>query len=214
VLRSLPVPPFIGAVVVVIWGIGCGGASAGRDGQDETDAAGAGGLSTARSVALAEPLAEDLGRRLHGLYRGEPETTVVLPPAELAEILVPRAAERLADQPRLDLGPAVADGDPLGGARYLGVCIQGARLEPAEGPLGLRRDRWVVDRALVVGLRPGRRRVAAWVEGIFVQTVDGYRAIALQRLERPRWEHSDLDLAPCDMGSGRWDPQYIGSVTE
>lgn len=199
------VPPAAWVAAALWLAGGCGGAA------PATDNAGSAGQPGA---PLSEPLVDDLGRRLHALYGGAPEATVVLSRDDLERLLEPRAAERVAAQPRLDLGPAVAQGDPLGGARYLGVCVQGVRLEPPGGPLGLREERWVLDRALVVGIRPGRRRVAAWVEGVFVRTTDGVEAIALQRLERPRWEHSDLDLAPCDMGSGRWDPQYIGDVIE
>ena len=50
-----------------------------------------------------------------------------------------------------------------------------------------------------VGLRCG---VAAWVEGVFVYSNAGFKAIDLQRVEAPRWEHADLEIATCDMQAG------------
>lgn len=87
----------------------------------------------------------------------------------------------------------------LEGADYAGICLQGARVEPAGGVLGLQNDAWIFDRLLVIGRRPSGRRVAAWVEGVFVYTDVGFTALDLERVEEPRWEHSDLELAPCDL---------------
>jgi hypothetical protein len=84
------------------------------------------------------------------------------------------------------------------GAEYAGVCLQGARVEDAGGVLGLQRPGWIFARALVIGRRPGGQRVASWLEGAFVYSDAGFRALDLERVEAPRWEHSDLELAPCD----------------
>jgi hypothetical protein len=59
-------------------------------------------------------------------------------------------------------------------------------------------SRWTIERVLVIGIRPGGRRIAAWIEGTFVYTDAGIGALDLERVEQPRWEHSDLELAPCD----------------
>lgn len=131
-------------------------------------------------------------------------------PAELLyddrdlEVLVDRgavtriAARRLAHAERLAPEPArlrVA----LASATYAGVCLQGARPEEAGGPIGLVADGWVFDRLLVIGRRPMNRRVAAWLEGVFVYSDAGFAALDLERVEEPRWEHSDLEIAPCDL---------------
>lgn len=98
-------------------------------------------------------------------------------------------------------------------AAYQGICIQGSRVEPPHSPVGLLRPAWMFDRALVAGRRPSGRRVAVWVEGEFVYTDEGFRAISIGRVEEPRWEHSDLDLAPCDMEVGIRGAPYVVGVT-
>jgi hypothetical protein len=65
--------------------------------------------------------------------------------------------------------------------------------------LGLQADGWIFDRFLLIGRRPSGRRIAAWVEGVFVYTDAGFTALDLERVEEPRWEHSDLEIAPCDL---------------
>lgn len=108
------------------------------------------------------------------------------------------AARRLAHAAELTEDPERFRG-PLASARYSGVCLQGARPEPANGPLGLLADGWVFDRMLVIGTRETGRRVAAWLEGVFVYSDAGFAALDLERVEEPRWEHSDLEIAPCDL---------------
>lgn len=161
-----------------------------------------------------EPILFEVGRRLHALYAGAPEDRVLVDRAHLDAVLDPVAAARARRTPPVPgWAPDGVDRRLLGDADYLGVCVQGLRAETAGGPIGLREDGWVFDRALVVGRQPGNRRVAAWVEGIFVHTERGFRAIALRRLEHPRWEHADLDLAPCDMAAGGWGAQHVGMAT-
>lgn len=95
----------------------------------------------------------------------------------------------------------------LRSAEYAGICVQGAREEPAGGVLGLRENGWVFDRALVIGRRPGGRRIASWLEGTFLFTDAGFGALEIERVEAPRWEHSDLELAPCDLAVRRDLPE-------
>jgi hypothetical protein len=86
-------------------------------------------------------------------------------------------------------------------ASYVGFCIQGAHAEPANRSYGLRADAWIVDRMLVVAKR-GRSRTAAWVEGTFLYTDQGWRALSVSRIEPPRSHHTDLEVAPCDVEYG------------
>jgi len=84
---------------------------------------------------------------------------------------------------------------------YGGFCAQGGREEPANGPLGLKEPTWVLDRVLVVAA-DGHRRAASWVDGLFVYTTRGWIAVDLHEAESPRPDHSDLELAPCDVQRG------------
>ena len=86
-------------------------------------------------------------------------------------------------------------------ARYLGFCAQGAREEAPGQALGLPRPGWVLERILVVASVRGTRS-AAWLEGSFVYTERGWRALSVRRVEPPRPRHSNLELAPCDVESG------------
>jgi hypothetical protein len=93
--------------------------------------------------------------------------------------------------------------EQLAGATYLGICAQDAREEPAGGPLGLTERSWVVRRILIAGrIASTSRRIALWIDGPFV--FDGERLVALEleNVETPRWEHSDLELATCDLSEG------------
>jgi len=108
------------------------------------------------------------------------------------------AARRLALDDRLAIDPDALR-SPLASAEYAGICLQGARGVEAGGPIGLVADGWVFDRMLIIGRRPTGRRVAAWIEGIFVYSDIGFAAVDLERVEEPRWEHSDLEIAPCDL---------------
>lgn len=148
---------------------------------------------------------ERYGKRLYEtLGRGQPQS-LLADDVELRALLTPQAASRytalrMGAGMRLDVRPE--EFVPFQQASFGGLCLQGSRLEPAGTPLGLSADGWVFDRALVVGVQPGGRRIAAWVEGTFVYTPEGFRALELSRVEAPRWEHSDLELAPCDMEVG------------
>jgi hypothetical protein len=61
----------------------------------------------------------------------------------------------------------------------------------------------VLQRILVVA-RTGANgpRSASWLEGDFVYTAQGWRALSFHRIETPRRHHADLELAPCDVEAG------------
>lgn len=134
------------------------------------------------------------------LSAGEPER-LLYDDLDLRQLLDTAGATRLSAR-RLGAGPRLGLmidlPTLLENAEYAGICLQGAREEPAGGVLGLRDDGWVFDRALVIGRRPSGRRIASWLEGTFVFTDTGFGALDLERVETPRWEHSDLEIAPCD----------------
>jgi hypothetical protein len=83
----------------------------------------------------------------------------------------------------------------------VGFCARGARLAERNGPDGLRRPAFVVDRLLVVGSEPNGYW-GAWVEGLIL-TSDGWRllpSIPFERqVEMPRRDHADVTLWDCDM---------------
>ena len=133
---------------------------------------------------------------------GEPQR-LLYDELDLTNLLSRGAAMRIRGRrlhltERLSLRPDGLAG-PLADADYAGVCVQGAREEAASGPLGLLTDAWVFDRILLIGRRAGGQRVAAWIEGVFVYSDTGFAALDLERVEEPRWEHSDLEIAPCDL---------------
>ena len=166
----------------------------------------------ARSAAI-----QAFGEELHrAVGEGHPER-VLFDDVAIRELLAPKAATRVAAL-RVGLGTRLSIREDafasLRDSHYAGVCLQGSRLEPAGSPLGLEAPGWVFDRALVVGAQPGGRRVAAWVEGTFLYTNVGFGAIDLARVEEPRWEHSDLEIAPCDMEVGLHTPLPVVDVTE
>ncbi|MEM9195588.1 MAG: hypothetical protein AAGF12_40855 [Myxococcota bacterium] len=135
----------------------------------------------------------------------------------LRRVVQPNAATRwagvrAATTARLAVDPA--EFEVLRVSSYKGVCLQGARLEPAGSQIGLYQSAWVFDRALVVATQPGGRPIAAWIEGTFVYTNRGFHAIDLARVETPRWEHADLELATCDMEVGVHSPRDIVEATE
>jgi hypothetical protein len=145
---------------------------------------------------------DELGRRAFRLLAtGHPER-LLFDDLDLRELLDGAGATRLsARRATLEerLGPTADFPAMLESARYAGICLQGAREESAGGVLGLRREGWTFERALVIGRNPDGRRIAAWIEGPFLFTNAGFGALDLERVEEPRWEHSDLEIAPCDL---------------
>lgn len=130
----------------------------------------------------------------------------------LRALLGSGAAERAAAA-RLNtadsLGPAPAERAAFAGARYTGLCVQQGRVEPAGGALGLSRPGFVFERALVVAAHPEGGRVAAWVEGEFLFSSRGFGAVTVRRVEAPRRDHSDLELAVCELAVGLSGPQSL-----
>jgi hypothetical protein len=87
-------------------------------------------------------------------------------------------------------------------ARYAGLCVQQGRSEPSGGPIGLRAPGFVFERALLIGREPDGGPVASWVEGEFLNTDAGFGALTLERVEPPRRDHADLELAQCEIRVG------------
>jgi hypothetical protein len=171
----------------------------------------------ATSVALAprampavhetrQEAVDDFGRRLFAAMEVGAPQEVLYDDASLEALLSEAAARRYAGR-RFAVSTRIgAQGHlplRLRRAEYAGVCIQGARNEPTGTVLGLRRPGWVFDRALVIGLRPGGQRVASWVEGTFLYSDEGFHALDLERVEEPRWEHTELEIATCDLAVRR-----------
>lgn len=152
-----------------------------------------------------EAIIDTWGRSLHRAIAEDGLTEVWLDEWALRALLQPEWATRASlarmhGRERLSVS-AVARG-AFGRASYFGVCIQNARVEPAAGPIGLKQAGWVFDRVLVAAREPGGARLAAWVEGAFVLTDQGVGALVIDRVEAPRKEHADLQLAACDLAVG------------
>jgi len=154
----------------------------------------------ARSQILRES-----GERFYAaLSRGRPQATL-LDELGLRRVVDDAAATRYSARRAgisLRLGVRPEAFESFRSAEFMGICGQGARERPAGGVLGLLEPTWTLERLLVVGRRPSGRRIAAWIEGIFVLTDQGLWALDLSRAEAPRWEHSDLELAACDVEVG------------
>lgn len=158
---------------------------------------------------------DQAGRQMYAaLAAGRPER-LLFDDLTLRRLLVPAAATRasaLRAGLEVRLGLRREAFSAFDGAKYLGICVQGARLEPAGTTAGLKHAGWMFDRALVAGVEPSGRRIASWVEGEFLFTNEGLGAISLDRVEEPRWENSDLELAPCDMEVGLHGTQDVVGV--
>jgi len=159
----------------------------------------------AESVAREEAL-HTLGRHAYEALAEGGATRLLATAAQLRLLVTPETVSRYTAL-RASASPAPPAGqfESFIQSRYDGICLQGARLEPARTVMGLRAEAWVFDRALISGVQPGGRRLAVWVEGTFIYTSQGFVALHIARVEEPRWEHADLELAPCDM-EARVDP--------
>ena len=158
-----------------------------------------------RPAAGAEQSLDAFGQKLYAaLAQGHPEA-VMFDDAALDVVLLPDAARRIASV-RLAAGSALrvaADARALlQSATYAGLCVQQGRAEPSGGAIGLRAPGFVFERALVIGREPGGGAVASWVEGEFLNTDAGFGALSLERVEPPRRDHADLELAECEMRVG------------
>jgi hypothetical protein len=175
-------------------------------------ASAAGGAST-----VARPLPQDqanvertldaFGRKLYdALSRGRAEG-VTLDDSGLRALLHREAAEQAIAlrQTATSLRRVTPDERALfGSARYAGICVQQGRAEPGGGPVGLRSAGFLFERALVVGQEPGGGAIASWVEGHFLNTSAGFIALAIERVEPPRRDHADLELAVCELRAGAY----------
>lgn len=178
--------------------LGCGGANA------ASSASGSLALRTLPAEAEQRRAAiESLAQQTFEALRDGVPRRLLAPANELDGLLTASAQHRLLEQRRTRLGalPVQLWAVPWKQASFTGFCAQGAREETAGGPSGLKEPAWVLDRLLVAATFGGQRS-ASWVEGSFVYTTDGFRALNLSRLEGPRNEHSDLELAPCDVEGG------------
>jgi hypothetical protein len=182
-----------------------------------------GGSTAVETTREAEARPEDqpddsaiarVGQRIYdAMVAGDPQG-LLIDDAGMRRLVTAEAGERYAAL-RLGVGTRIGETSSLAfdGTSYLGVCLQGARLEPADAELGLRAPAWIFERALVAGRMASGRRTAAWIEGVFVRTENGFVALDLHSVEDPRWEHTDLEIAPCDMESGIREPQDVGMAT-
>lgn len=95
--------------------------------------------------------------------------------------------------------PPAGERERWGAARYAGLCVQSGRTELPAGIVGLRRTGFVFERGLLIGREAGGGELAGWVEGVFVLTEQGFVALEIERVETPRRDHSDLELAECEL---------------
>ncbi len=157
--------------------------------------------------AARESEAHELGRVLFDALRRGDRSSLLMTEDQLEQLLHPAVYLQITRRrPLQNTGAGSGDASRWRGTTYLGACFQGVRREPADTALGLREPAGVVDRVLVVGQRPDGARLATWVEGSLVRMPTGLRAIASFPIEAPRWEHSDLEIAPCDLAVGIREP--------
>src|SRR5262245_5291194 len=146
-----------------------------------------------------------MGRQIYAaLADGEP-LRLMLDASELKSILDMDGAMRVVALRARGSAPGFAAAEQraaYSGSTYQGVCLDGARLEPAGGPFGLLRPAFVWNRVLVVAKQSDGSATAAWVEGAFMRTGDLVVALVLSRVEAPRRDHTDLTVLHCDESDG------------
>lgn len=161
-----------------------------------------------RTPGAAEAAFHDFAARAFELVRAGQAERLWLTDLELHELLEPSAASRASQLHAvgsLNLRDASERATRvLAGATFRAACAQSVYEEPAGGRLGLREPAWVMERVLLVGVDPSFGPAAGWLEGRFVFTSRGFVAIDLGRLEPPRPQHSDLELASCEISTG-WE---------
>lgn len=178
------------ALAVVAWVVAVWGCASAQRAWSTTPRASQRSDQDAQLRAFASRIASVLG--------GAAIDTVLVPDIELESLLQRVHASTLrARRLRAEVAAPALEAVPA--LRAVSICVQGARDEAPGATLGLRRPAWVFERALVGAETPTHRRVGAWIEGVFVTTPFGIRALAIDRVEPPRWRHADLDLADCDV---------------
>ena len=183
-----------GLVCLLALHVGCGGAAAVPPRP---------ALLPSDQVERRESI-DRLARALFSAIQAQSPEQVLVAPAELDQLLPTSTRSRIEQERRhtgAQLTALPGRAAVWSGASYAGFCAQGAREEPPGGSLGLIEAAWLLDRLLVVA-DLGNGRSASWVEGRFLFTDQGWRALSLSRVEAPRAGHSDLDLAPCDVEQG------------
>ncbi len=146
---------------------------------------------------------DQLARNLYVAFSsGAPESALIAR-SELDDLLTPEG--RLRAERWRDTGGFEFARQPWSqiarGSRYIGFCAQSAHDEGNGTGIGLKEPAWTLGRLLLVS-EDSARRSAAWAEGTFVLTDQGFRVLSLTRIEAPRAHHADLDLAPCDVEQG------------
>jgi hypothetical protein len=157
---------------------------------------------------LVERELNAFGQRLYEALARARTAGVMLDDSDLRALLLPAAADQAvmlrALRPR-SITLAEDERALLSQASYVGICLQQGRVEGKAGLLGLRHAGFVFERALLVGREPGGERVASWVEGRFVHTESGFVVLGFERVEAPRRDHADLELAVCELRAGSFD---------
>ncbi len=160
----------------------------------------------------ARPELAAFGQRLYrALALGRLEA-VTFDAVALDRLLLPAAGRRALAMRAQVPGPRRLPPDETAvwaGARYAEICVQQGRAEPRDGALGLRAPGFVFERALIVGREPGGGALAGWVEGAFLHTDAGFGALSLDRVEAPRRDHADLQLAVCELRARPPDPKPL-----
>jgi hypothetical protein len=153
-------------------------------------------------TADAERELDAFGHKLYAALASDALAEFMIDETAVRALLLPAAASRVAAQ-RLAPPPAISlasdDRVLLQSARYAELCVQQGRAEPSGGVIGLRQPGFVFERALLVGRDAEGGAIASWVEGRFVHTDIGFEALSVERVESPRRDHADLELAECEL---------------
>lgn len=165
-------------------------------------------------AAQRDDVVAGFGRSLYGAVAGDRLEAFVANDRTRDGLLKPEAANRpgrslVAGKVGPDAALAPSARALWGSAQYAGLCIQSGRLEPPSGALGLKHAGFVFERGLLIGREPGGGELAGWVEGLFVLTDAGFVALEIARVEAPRRDHSDLELAECELADHPDPPQDV-----
>lgn len=163
------------------------------------------GVPLPDSVELRHLALDAFGQRLHAALRDSTPLDLLFDVDEVRVLQEGTAATRsLARRASLAFPLAAAAGvrRSLHDTSYLGICVQDAHDESARGALGLMHESWTFRRVLLAARRLDGHRVALWLDGVFIFADTGFGILDLERIEDLRWEHSDLDILPCDMVVG------------